>query len=157
MFHSPIIIHITTTSWQIKHYLLINLCNFDRNDYVVHQKQPNKMWINFKPHIIVNKHRFGAPSCGRWSFLLSPCVSEIINTFFCNVCLYVAFAAELALGCNTKDAIMAVSGWKMDEWAGQVDRWDKEVLWEAVRPGFVWPSTAGRLIADGKLRLPWTF
>lgn len=60
-------------------------------------------------------------------------------------------------GSNTKDAIMAVGGWKMDEWAGQVDRWDKEVLWEAVRPGFVWLSAAGRLIADGKLWLWWTF
>lgn len=61
------------------------------------------------------------------------------------------------LGSNTKDAIMAVGGWKMDEWAGQVDRWDKEVLWEAVRSGFVWLSTAGHLIADGKLWLWWTF
>ena len=61
------------------------------------------------------------------------------------------------LGSNTKDAITAFGGWKMDEWAGQVDRWDKEVLWEAVRPGFVRLSAAGRLIADGKLWLWWTF
>lgn len=61
------------------------------------------------------------------------------------------------LGSDGKDAITAVGGRKMDGWAGQVDRWDKELLWEAVGPEFVCPFTAGRLIADGKLWLWWTF
>lgn len=51
----------------------------------------------------------------RQSSLLSPCVSEIINTLFLMADFMLLLQQSCRLGSNTKDAITAGGGQKMDE------------------------------------------